>query len=61
MLTAGQRESWERDGFFAVEGFAGPEVRKAMVERVEAIARESDGRGRLGDAPRRPRSASARC
>jgi ectoine hydroxylase-related dioxygenase (phytanoyl-CoA dioxygenase family) len=45
-----QEEAWERDGFFIVRGFEALERLEAMLERCEAIARETDGQGRLGDA-----------
>jgi len=40
-----RRTSWERDGFFRIEGFADPDICQAMLERVVAIARDAaDGR-----------------
>ena len=38
-VTEEQRHSWERDGFFRIEGFAEPAVCEAMLDRVIDIAR----------------------
>ena len=38
-LTAAQRESWARDGFFRIDGFANADVCAAMLDRVVDIAR----------------------
>ena len=50
MLSADQRETWERDGYFFVEGFAPEASLKEMLERVVALARAADRGESIGDA-----------
>jgi ectoine hydroxylase-related dioxygenase (phytanoyl-CoA dioxygenase family) len=45
MLTADQREAWERDGFFVVRGFAPPPLCKSMLERATELCREAGSPG----------------
>lgn len=40
-LSGEQRRSWERDGFFRVEGFAGRDICEAMLDRAIDIARRA--------------------
>ena len=50
MLTGAQREGWERDGFFIVEGFASEETCVAMLARAGELARTALDRGDVGRA-----------
>ena len=56
MLSARQRECWERDGFFLEAAFEPEATCKAMLARVEQIARDSGGEGRLGPVIVQPES-----
>jgi ectoine hydroxylase-related dioxygenase (phytanoyl-CoA dioxygenase family) len=57
MLTASQRSSWERDGFFVVPRFAEPGVCKAMLERVTLLCARSETGADVDDALRLPEPA----
>ena len=50
LLTDEQRRSWERDGFFRIEGFADAGVCRAMLDRVIDIARRFDAGERVAPA-----------
>src|SRR5947199_121348 len=49
-VTDEQRHSWERDGFFRIEGFAEPAVCDAMLDRVIDIARRFSAGERVAPA-----------
>jgi len=49
-MTELERESWERDGFVVVPGFADSAMRAALWERTVALSRAADGGGDVGDA-----------
>ena len=52
MLSPEQRAGWERDGFFRVPRFAGPDVCKAMLERVSELCARAESGGDVADALR---------
>ncbi len=45
-----ERDGWERDGFFIVEGFADPSVLPRLIVRIEEIAEVAAAGGDVGDA-----------
>ena len=49
-LTAEQRASWERQGFFRIESFADPATCDAMLARVIELARTAAAGGDVGRA-----------
>ena len=49
-LSAEQRESWERDGFFFARGFAQPALVEAMETRIVEMARTQAEGGSIGAA-----------
>ncbi len=49
-LTPGMRESWERDGYFFLRGFAEPAVLDAMEARIVELARTAAAGESIGDA-----------
>jgi hypothetical protein len=49
-LNRAERESWERDGFVILPGFAKPDVLEAMGTRIVEMTRAADGGGHIGDA-----------
>ncbi|MEM7139808.1 MAG: phytanoyl-CoA dioxygenase family protein [Actinomycetota bacterium] len=42
VLTAEQRESWDENGYFVLSGWAGADIREAMIERIVDLARRID-------------------
>jgi ectoine hydroxylase-related dioxygenase (phytanoyl-CoA dioxygenase family) len=56
-LTASQRESWERDGFFIVPRFAEPGVCKQMLERVSELCARAETGADVASALRMPEPA----
>ncbi|MFP8879840.1 MAG: hypothetical protein VCE43_10455, partial [Myxococcota bacterium] len=49
-LTPAMRESWDRDGFFCLPGFADSSVLEAMEARVVELVRVAAAGESIGDA-----------
>jgi len=58
-LSPAQRESWERDGFVLLRGFAERPVLDAMQRRIVEIVRTAEAGGSIGDAYVLPEQALA--
>jgi len=49
-LRPGEREAWDREGFFIVEGFADPSRLPPLIHRIDEIAALAEAGGDIGDA-----------
>ena len=58
-LNAEQRQSWERDGFVILPGFAPPETLAAMRSRIVELVRAADAGDSIGAAYTVPETALA--